>query len=60
MIIKVSESWCYESYNKKYLGILTKYAIVIEGQVNGHEHTDSFRILYDNQGKYVLVLCVLQ
>ena len=56
MIIKVSVSWFYESYNKKYLGILTKYANVIAGQMYGHEHTDSFRILYDNQGKCVLVL----
>ena len=51
MIMKVSVSWFYKTYNKKYLGMLTKYAIVIEGQVYGHEHIDSFRILYDNQGK---------
>ena len=50
MIMKVSMSWFYQPYNKKYLGILTKYASVIAGQMYGHEHTDSFRILYDNQG----------
>ena len=48
-------SWFYLPYNKKYLGILTKYASVIAGQMYGHEHTDSFRILYDNEGKCVLV-----
>ena len=50
MIIKVSVSWFKEPYNKKYLGILTKYASVIAGQMYGHEHTDSFRILYDSEG----------
>ena len=55
MIMKVSVSWFYETYNKKYLStcILTKYAGVIEGQMYGHEHTDSFRILYDNEVKCV-------
>ena len=56
MIIKVSVSWFYKTYNKKYLGLLAKYANVIAGQMYGHEHTDSFRILYDNEGKCVLVL----
>ena len=60
MIIKVSVSWFYVSCNKKYLGILTKYASVIESQMYGQEHIDSFRILYDNEGKCALVLRDLQ
>ena len=47
-------SWFYADYNKKYLNILQRYTDVIEAQLYGHEHTDSFRILFDKQGKLYL------
>ena len=52
MIIKLSVSWFYKTYNKKYLGILTKYANVIAGQMYGREHTvQTASGHYDNEGK---------
>ena len=43
-------SWFYADYNRKYLDVLQKYTDVIQAQMYGHEHTDSFRILFDKQG----------
>ena len=43
-------SWFYGDYNRKYLDVLQKYTDVIQAQMYGHEHTDSFRILFDEQG----------
>ena len=47
-------SWFYSNYNRKYLDILLRYTDVIQAQMYGHEHTDSFRILFDNEGKWIM------
>ncbi|KAL4235939.1 hypothetical protein ACF0H5_004328 [Mactra antiquata] len=49
-------AWFYGSYNRKYLEILETYADVIEAQLYGHEHTDSFRIQFDGQGKPIGIM----
>ena len=46
-------SWFYSEFNRKYLDILLRYTDVIRAQMYGHEHTDSFRILFDKEGKKI-------
>ncbi|KAH8303028.1 hypothetical protein KR044_013397, partial [Drosophila immigrans] len=40
-----------ERNNKRYLDTVRKYASVIQGQFFGHLHSDTFRLIYDEQGK---------
>ncbi|XP_039596302.1 acid sphingomyelinase-like phosphodiesterase 3b [Polypterus senegalus] len=42
--------WFRPNYNKKYIEIIQKYHSAIAGQFFGHQHTDSFRMFYDNKG----------
>ncbi|XP_036336299.1 sphingomyelinase phosphodiesterase D-like [Rhagoletis pomonella] len=42
-----------ESNNKRYLELVRKYSSIIQGQFFGHLHSDSFRIIYDDNGKPV-------
>lgn len=39
-----------ERNNKRYLDTVRKYASVIQGQFFGHLHSDTFRLIYDEQG----------
>ncbi|EDV96025.1 GH15435 [Drosophila grimshawi] len=39
-----------ERNNQRYLDIVRKYASVIQGQFFGHLHSDTFRLIYDEQG----------
>ncbi|XP_078611064.1 acid sphingomyelinase-like phosphodiesterase 3b [Branchiostoma floridae x Branchiostoma japonicum] len=47
------KSWFYPEYNKRYLQIIARYADVIKGQFFAHQHLDSFRLFYDDQGRAV-------
>ncbi|KAI8512795.1 Acid sphingomyelinase-like phosphodiesterase 3b [Branchiostoma belcheri] len=38
------------NHNKRYIGIVRKYADVISGQMFAHEHYDTFRMFYDEEG----------
>eukprot|EP00058_Branchiostoma_floridae_P018145 XP_002603634.1 hypothetical protein BRAFLDRAFT_101365 [Branchiostoma floridae] len=38
------------NHNKRYITIVRKYADVISGQMFAHEHFDTFRMIYDEQG----------
>lgn len=40
-------------HNKKYLKLVRKYADIIVGQFFGHLHSDSFRVIYNEDGKLV-------
>ncbi|XP_067644628.1 uncharacterized protein [Eurosta solidaginis] len=42
-----------ETNNKRYLELVRKYSSIIQGQFFGHLHSDSFRIIYDDNGKPV-------
>ncbi|XP_032291155.1 acid sphingomyelinase-like phosphodiesterase 3b isoform X2 [Drosophila virilis] len=39
-----------ERNNRRYLELVRKYASVIQGQFFGHLHSDTFRLIYDDQG----------
>ncbi|XP_030081449.1 acid sphingomyelinase-like phosphodiesterase 3b [Drosophila hydei] len=39
-----------ERNNQRYLELVRKYASVIQGQFFGHLHSDTFRLIYDEQG----------
>lgn len=41
--------WFRPDLNRKYLDIIIKYSNVIIGQFYGHDHTDSFKLYYDDQ-----------
>ncbi|XP_064605118.1 acid sphingomyelinase-like phosphodiesterase 3b [Liolophura sinensis] len=41
----------YPNFNKRYLNIIERYSDIIQGQFYGHEHTDSFRVLFGDQEK---------
>ena len=43
-------TWFYPDFNKKYLSVLEKHASIIQAQFYGHEHTDSFRVMFDKHG----------
>lgn len=47
-----------EKNNLRYLRLVRKYSTIILGQFFGHLHSDSFRIIYNEIGKSV-VLCVI-
>ena len=47
--------WFNEKNNKKINDLYRKYDDVILGVHAGHEHMDSFRIIYSENGKMVLV-----
>ncbi|XP_053394460.1 acid sphingomyelinase-like phosphodiesterase 3b [Mercenaria mercenaria] len=49
-------SWFYGDYNKKYLEVMEKYSDVIIAQLYGHEHTDSFRVQFDKEGRPISAL----
>ncbi|XP_068149645.1 acid sphingomyelinase-like phosphodiesterase 3b [Drosophila tropicalis] len=40
-----------ERNNRRYLDMVRRYASVIQGQFFGHLHSDTFRLVYDEQGK---------
>lgn len=40
-----------ERNNRRYLETVRKYASVIQGQFFGHLHSDTFRLIYDEQGE---------
>lgn len=37
--------------NLRYLDLIRKYSSIIQGQFFGHLHSDSFRIVYNDQGE---------
>ncbi|XP_021499774.1 acid sphingomyelinase-like phosphodiesterase 3b isoform X2 [Meriones unguiculatus] len=45
------KAWFRESFNEQYLRVVQKHHRVIAGQFFGHQHTDSFRMFYDNSGR---------
>ena len=51
--------WFYNKFNNEYLGILREYSDIIGSQIYGHEHTDSFRVLYDDQGENTVCVLIL-
>ena len=47
--------WMNEKHNTKINDLYRKYGDVIVGIHSGHEHMDSFRIIYNKNGKMLLV-----
>ncbi len=45
--------WFQDRFNRKYLSLVQSYSDVIAGQFFGHAHTDSFRVIYDDNGLYL-------
>lgn len=41
-------------HNQKYVNIVRNYSTVIAGQFFGHLHSDSFRVVYDRDGRDVM------
>ncbi|XP_078087365.1 acid sphingomyelinase-like phosphodiesterase 3b [Mustelus asterias] len=50
--------WFQENFNKKYIEIIKKHSQVIAGQFFGHQHRDSFRIFYSNNGSPVSTMFI--
>ncbi|CAE1299558.1 SMPDL3 [Acanthosepion pharaonis] len=42
-------TWMYTAFNDRLVDILKKHNHVISAQIYGHEHTDSFKIIYDGK-----------
>ncbi|XP_071965754.1 acid sphingomyelinase-like phosphodiesterase 3b [Antedon mediterranea] len=42
--------WFYPEFNERYIGIIREFHDVITFQLFAHQHDDSFRIFYDNDG----------
>lgn len=55
-----SISWFYASFNKKYLDVMERYQDVIAIQLYGHEHTDSFRVQVDAEGRLFLAFSLIE
>ncbi|XP_053560759.1 acid sphingomyelinase-like phosphodiesterase 3b [Bombina bombina] len=47
---KRGKSWFRNNFNQRYIEIIKKHHEVIQGQFFGHEHTDTFRMFYNDQG----------
>ncbi|XP_057374777.1 acid sphingomyelinase-like phosphodiesterase 3b [Daphnia carinata] len=43
--------WFQDRFNRRYLNMVQSYSDVIAGQFFGHAHTDSFRVIYDDNGR---------
>lgn len=43
--------WLGAEYNDKYVGVVQRFADIVTAQFFGHQHTDSFRIFKDLQGR---------
>lgn len=41
-----------ERFTNKYMKLVQKYSDNIVGQFFGHLHSDSFRVVYDNNGEF--------
>ena len=39
------------SFNEKFVGLLRQHHSVIVAAIFGHEHTDAFHVIYDNNRK---------
>lgn len=46
-----------EKYNRRYIDLVVKYSHIIAGQFFGHLHRDTFRVIYDNDGKFIYPYC---
>ena len=45
--------WLYPEYSRRFVSIVNSYSDVITGQFFGHHHTDSYRMLYDENNAAV-------
>ncbi|GCC17489.1 hypothetical protein chiPu_0020587 [Chiloscyllium punctatum] len=50
--------WFQEKFNKRYIEIIQKHSQVIAGQFFGHQHRDSFKIFYSNDGSPVSAMFI--
>ncbi|GCB75577.1 hypothetical protein scyTo_0015344 [Scyliorhinus torazame] len=50
--------WFQEHFNKRYIEIVKKHSQVIAGQFFGHQHRDSFKIFYSNDGSPVSAMFI--
>ncbi|KAL3276582.1 hypothetical protein HHI36_011954 [Cryptolaemus montrouzieri] len=41
-----------DHHNRRYLKLVRRYADIIVGQFFGHLHSDTFRVIYNEHGKY--------
>jgi len=41
-------SWMRPSFNQRFVNLLRQYHSIIVATIFGHEHTDGFRVVYDN------------
>ncbi|KAL5016932.1 hypothetical protein ScPMuIL_006521 [Solemya velum] len=46
----IDMTWFYPEHNERYLSILREFSDIIAVQIYGHDHTDSFRVLYSGPG----------
>lgn len=46
-------NWFYPQYNEKFLAILRAHADIIGAMHFGHHHTDTFRVLYSEEGNNI-------
>ena len=45
------KKWFYPQFNRHYIATVLKHVDVITGHFLAHQHCDSFKIFYDNEGK---------
>ena len=45
-----------ERFNERYLRLVRKYSDIIVGQFFGHLHSDSFRVIYSDDGRLIVYL----
>ncbi|XP_004643022.2 acid sphingomyelinase-like phosphodiesterase 3b [Octodon degus] len=51
-----NKAWFRNGFNKEYLKVVQKHHGVIAGQFFGHQHTDSFKMFYDDAGSPISVM----
>lgn len=45
-------TWMYEEYNERINNLILDFSDVIIGMHFGHEHSDNFRVHFDDSGNY--------
>jgi len=52
----VNTTWFYPQFNLAYISLIKNYSDVISGQFFAHQHSDSFKIIYDDNSNPILTI----
>ena len=51
--------WFFDRFNSEFQKLLSDFSKAISATIFGHEHTDSFRVVYDPKGQFCYKVCLI-